>query len=77
MKERVTKTLVPGGHSFVVDQKNHHPLGVIDIFRLDENYHNGPECAKCGGFFCQHCNRDIYTEQCPEQDETLPGLEYQ
>lgn len=29
--------------------------GEIDIFALDDGYHNGPACKRCNYCFCMHC----------------------
>lgn len=39
--------------------------GDIDIFRLDEGYHNGPECRRCGDIWCHHCEPNKEDEECP------------
>jgi hypothetical protein len=47
--------------------------GDIDGWRLDEGYHNGPECMRCGGIWCEHCDHGIYDEECPNgQLEMFP-----
>jgi len=37
----------------------------IDIFRLSEYHHNGPECRLCGRKVCHHCHPEVYAEECP------------
>ena len=37
----------------------------IDMFRLDVEFHNGPECMKCGRSWCEHCDRTI--KKCEEK----------
>lgn len=51
---------VPGGHQFAVDED-----GAIDVWRLEYEHHNGPECLACDATFCEHCNPEVYTEPCP------------
>ncbi|WP_156366599.1 hypothetical protein [Microbacterium sp. No. 7] len=51
--------LVPGGHVFETDKNGH-----VDTWAWEEGYHNGPFCVNCGEGICEHCNRDVYTEQC-------------
>lgn len=38
--------------------------GEIDIFRLNEGIHNGPECELCHKTACHHCYPYIYKEEC-------------
>lgn len=39
--------------------------GDIDIFAYQSGeYHNGPECVRCGAGFCHHCHRERYDERC-------------
>jgi hypothetical protein len=33
--------------------------GEVDIFALDYDYHNGPECVLCGDSWCHHCREVI------------------
>jgi hypothetical protein len=42
------------------------PDGDIDLFAYEAGYHNGPECADCGFFFCHHCDPDGYETECGE-----------
>lgn len=49
-------------HDFYKDED-----GDIDIWRVDEGYHNGPECIRCGEIACHHCAPWVYTEECPSQ----------
>lgn len=35
------------------------------------DYHGGPECARCGDVFCQHCFPKKLTEPCPDQTHYL------
>ena len=35
--------------------------GEIDIWVLDDDYHNGPGCVKCRDLWCYHC-REIIDE---------------
>lgn len=36
----------------------------IDIFGLDEGYHNGPICVVCGYSFCHHCYDEVPVKTC-------------
>ena len=36
-----------------------------DPFRLDEGFHNGPECRRCGRIACEHCTPALWHEECP------------
>lgn len=47
--------------------------GNIDIFRLDMDYHNGPQCVRCYFTFCHHCRPEAYDEPCHEQTPYLDG----
>ena len=38
--------------------------GDIDVWQLDEGFHNGPRCRSCGYTFCEHCNPDGYNSMC-------------
>lgn len=39
--------------------------GVIDTFRYQfGDYHNGPECRRCGECWCMHCESDRLDEEC-------------
>ncbi len=51
------KKLEEAGHELIRDEN-----GQIDIFRLDANYHNGPECVLCHETWCHHCQNVI--EKC-------------
>lgn len=39
--------------------------GYIDMWRLDEDYHNGPACSLCGEYICEHCLPDWKELECP------------
>jgi hypothetical protein len=47
--------------------------GEIDTFALDNGYHNGPECLRCGETFCHHCRPEKMNEDCYNQTDYLPG----
>lgn len=65
------KKTVEGGHAFALDTR-----GEIDVWALDEEYHNGPRCVTCHTYFCEHCDRGLYEEICPlTEDLAIPGLE--
>ena len=69
--QKKTKTLVPGGHEFDIDENGHV------IYYDSPGYHAGPFCALCYEGGCMDCRPEILTEKCPEKEvETLPGLEY-
>ncbi len=39
--------------------------GEIDTWRyMQGEYHNGPECKRCGFAFCHHCNPEGYDTKC-------------
>jgi len=40
--------------------------GRIDEWRLDVDYHNGPECQVCGYTPCMHCHPDYMEDKCPK-----------
>ena len=44
----------------------------IDMFGLNEDYHNGPICTTCGYSYCHHCNRDGPPSACtnPAREDT-------
>ncbi len=67
-----TVSLVHGGHAFYANES-----GGVDIWRLEEGYHNGPECARCGAYFCEHCDPEKLEQKCPLFDTALPGLDFQ
>lgn len=46
-------------HDFYLDER-----GEIDIWRVDQDYHNGPECRRCGESWCEHCSPYCYDEVC-------------
>jgi hypothetical protein len=48
------KKLEAAGHKLIRDDD-----GYIDIFVLDEGYHNGPGCELCGESWCHHCEPTI------------------
>ena len=31
--------------------------GRVDVWRLCEGFHNGPECRRCGSW-CEHCDTE-------------------
>lgn len=45
-------------HDFVMDGDS------VDVWQLDEGYHNGPRCLRCGGIWCQHCHSEVFEEEC-------------
>lgn len=53
-------------HDFYTDED-----GDIDMFYLDNDYHNGPGCRRCGDFWCHHCDRGILDEVCPNGQQEL------
>lgn len=42
------------GHKLILNED-----GEVDIFRLDVDHHNGPECELCGESWCHHCQPEI------------------
>lgn len=38
----------------------------IDIFAVDQEYHNGPICERCYEGYCLHCDPDCYRYVCPD-----------
>ena len=38
--------------------------GNIDEWRVDNGFHNGPECQICHTAFCEHCTPDWATTEC-------------
>lgn len=69
--QKTTKSLVPGGHEFALDED-----GDIDIY--DNDNHGGPWCRLCSDSWCMWCDPDRMQEKCPakQESQTLPGLEY-
>lgn len=61
--------VVEGGHVWYRDD------GLVDMFRVESGFHNGPECARCHESFCEHCEPDRLIEKCPEFGTALPGLD--
>lgn len=57
-------------HDFVRDSQ-----GRIDVWQMDYGYHNGPRCIRCDEVWCEHCDRDIYDEECPNGQLELFDLE--
>lgn len=53
-------------HDFYTDED-----GDIDVFRLDVDYHNGPECRRCHEIWCHHCEPDREDEECPSPQMEL------
>jgi hypothetical protein len=50
-----------------------HEDGNVDTFRLDIDFHNGPQCMVCGEAFCHHCSRpSCYDVECAGADEEDP-----
>jgi len=50
------------GHRLIRDKD-----GKIDIFRLEYDNHNGPECERCGESWCHHCLDE--PEPCPSRQK--------
>jgi hypothetical protein len=70
-----TKTLVPGGHEFEIDEDDCAENGIK--YYDSSDYHGGPFCRLCYKAACQHCDPEFLTESCPAKElETLPGLAY-
>jgi hypothetical protein len=49
----------PNGHTWIVDDN-----GAVDVFVLDNGFHNGPGCSACGEWSCEHCTPDCWQEEC-------------
>lgn len=47
------------------------PNGDIDVWRLEYEYCNGPECRRCGEAFCEHCYPKLWDEECPSEQLDL------
>lgn len=57
----------PRGHVWVTLPEEDG--GGINFFAQDAEFHNGPQCAKCGFTFCEHCDpRPIPPCDVPEGD---------
>ena len=50
---------VTNGHVWIREDD-----GIVDVWRVAEGFHNGPECALCGESFCEHCSPDRIKETC-------------
>ena len=59
--------VVKDGHKFALE-----PDGQVDVWRMEVEYHNGPHCNSCDESFCQHCDRQIYTEVCEQAKIEIP-----
>jgi hypothetical protein len=46
--------------------------GTIDRMADFGGDHNGPKCKICGTTFCEHCNPEMYDEECPGK----PGFKF-
>lgn len=58
--------VVEDGHTFRIDSD-----GDVNCWVIDRDYHNGPWCTSCDEGFCEHCNRDVFTEKCDEVQDVL------
>ena len=47
--------------------------GENDIFQYEAGYHNGPKCARCGFYFCHHCNPEGYDSECSPNTKPIKG----
>lgn len=47
------------GHTWKLDE-----YGEVNVFALEEGFHNGPVCTVCGDGFCHHCNPDGWSAEC-------------
>ena len=60
--------VVPVVHSRWIFTKRHlwykGENGNIDEWRVDNGFHNGPECQICHTAFCEHCTPDWSTTEC-------------
>lgn len=57
------KQLVEGGHAFITNDD-----GTIDHWQYEGGFHNGPRCENCKVSWCEHCEPEIYEEQCPNNN---------
>lgn len=57
--------LETAGHRLIRDLD-----GDVDIFRMDNGTHNGPECELCHQKWCHHCMPDI--SSCSGKQTSLP-----
>lgn len=46
--------------------------GEIDVWRMEYGYHNGPGCRRCEKIWCQHCEPEIWDQECPSSQLDLP-----
>ena len=58
------KQLVEGGHAFLTNDYDDK----IDHWQYEGGFHNGPRCVNCNMSWCEHCNPEIYEEQCPQNN---------
>lgn len=63
---------VEGGHVWFRDDEQ-----LVDAWRVEGGFHNGPECARCHDSFCEHCRPEKITEKCPLAGTELPGLGFE
>jgi hypothetical protein len=54
----------PNGHVWQLDED-----GLVDIYALDFEFHNGPMCKVCWLSFCEHCQREGDLEPCPGESK--------
>lgn len=62
---------IPKKPIFVEEVYDHHEWrkdgDEIDMWALDNDYHNGPVCERCGETFCIHCYADVIDEKLNEK----------
>lgn len=63
---------VQDGHAFEANEND--PESLADY---GSDPHTGPHCLICEGYWCQHCDPEVFKEKCREREiPTLEGLEY-
>jgi hypothetical protein len=64
-KEEWKAAMEAKGHTPIMMQ---YPGGEpeLDIWVVEQGYHNGPGCSTCGWSTCQHCNRLMIIPECRE-----------
>jgi len=72
-KEEWKRAFLDAGHEFHLKEPKPEfdgPDGPpIDWFVVDEGFHNGPRCVKCGWFCCHHCTAISDIPKCKGERE--------
>lgn len=63
------KVFVEGGHAFEIDETTG------ELAWWSQDFHDGYSCALCYEALCRNCEPDWQNQQCPENQNALPGLE--